>query len=98
MGTDEFSRMRKEEDLEGDTLGCSIKEVVTKEIRFLLNPSFQLLWSACSLWPVADGKLFPLMKLIVEPGSLFYSALLSHVRLQNNYFPQILHLFVNLPQ
>lgn len=63
MGTDEFSRMRKEEDLEGDTLGCSIKEVVTKEIRFLLNPSFQLLWSACSLWPVADGKPFPLMKL-----------------------------------
>lgn len=49
MGTNQLSRWRKEEDLEGDTQGCNLKEKVTKETCFLLSPFFQLLCIACSL-------------------------------------------------
>lgn len=97
-GTNEFSRWEKK-----GTWNEMLRDIMLKTSFPRMSIFF---WSIlqCPCNAAAFGKL-PMesssfwWSLIFKPGTLLYSTLLNHVRLENHslYFPVILHLFGNLP-
>lgn len=77
-------KIRQEKDLEWGTQEYYTKDEVTKEIPFPLHHFFQLHWITAAFGQLLIESFSIRWSSIIKPGNLYYSALLSHVRLQKN--------------